>query len=202
MKRIISVILAACLLLAFSGVASAESERPLEELSLEELEAAMEYLTGQEAVDAFNEYSARTIRMEMEKKGYTQVEAISPAAARDEIDVDPQTLALANSDLESASSEEQEKILAARNKVIYQSSGWYADDGRIYMVYVDEERKEWHELPKFSELFPGWDLPTEQASESEQPIKAEEPVEDLADLISLAAMNVTRGAENKYTRNI
>lgn len=61
-------------------------------------------------------------------------------------------------DYDSASPEMQEKILEARNTIIF-SSDWVADgySGCIQNVETGETVKT---LPTFSELFPGWDMPT------------------------------------------
>ena len=60
-------------------------------------------------------------------------------------------------DYESATEEMKEKILEARNVIIF-SSDWVADgySGSIQNVETGEIVKE---LPAFSELFPGWDMP-------------------------------------------
>ena len=60
-------------------------------------------------------------------------------------------------DYASASAEMKEKILEARNVIIF-SSDWVADgySGSIQNVETGEVIRE---LPVFSELFPGWDMP-------------------------------------------
>ncbi len=67
-------------------------------------------------------------------------------------------------DLESASPELAEKILAAREVIIY-SQSWVADgySGSIENV----ETGEIQELPTFSELFPDWDPPMTETLEDE-----------------------------------
>lgn len=64
---------------------------------------------------------------------------------------------MAYRDLESASPEDRQKILDARWDVAYSMSGWYEDGGGAYIVSVNENTKEWYELPKWSELFPDWE---------------------------------------------
>lgn len=61
-------------------------------------------------------------------------------------------------DPDTASPELQEKILDARNAIIF-SQGWVADGhtGYIQDVRTGEILRE---LPTFSELFPDWDMPT------------------------------------------
>lgn len=69
---------------------------------------------------------------------------------------------LAYLDVESASKEMQEKILAARKEIIY-STDWVADGYDMYignMATGEVERK----VPHFSEVFPGWEIPTEDFS--------------------------------------
>lgn len=93
-------------------------------------------------------------------------------------------------DLDSASPELQEKILDARNTIIY-SQDWVADGftGYIGDVRTGEILKE---LPTFSSLFPDWDLPIlDTATESENentidlsPLPSEPEVVPLADLDS------------------
>lgn len=60
-------------------------------------------------------------------------------------------------DLDTASPELQEKILDARNLII-RSTEWVADG---YSMYVGDVRtgEIIREIPKFSEVFPGWDPP-------------------------------------------
>ncbi len=61
-------------------------------------------------------------------------------------------------DLESATEEEKERILAARKKIICNAE-WAADDVNVYVVDSDGNVKE--ELPHFSELFPSdWKAPS------------------------------------------
>lgn len=63
---------------------------------------------------------------------------------------------IAYQDLEGASEEMQAKILEAR-KLIINSTSWVAD-GHNGGTLVDGKPVP---LPHFSELFPGWDMPTE-----------------------------------------
>lgn len=63
--------------------------------------------------------------------------------------------------LDSATEEEQELILAAR-EVIINSQSWAADG---LTVTVTEEDGIEYTLPSFSELFPDWDMPTTDTTE-------------------------------------
>lgn len=80
------------------------------------------------------------------------------------------TEAYAYMDLETASPEMQEKILKAREEIIF-SQSWAADDVSLYVVDIETGERE--RVPSFSELFPGWDLPSydpEIEEESEETI--------------------------------
>ncbi len=59
-------------------------------------------------------------------------------------------------DLETAPEELQKKILEAREVIIY-SQSWVADGFECYVTSPDGTRET---IPSFSELFPGWELPT------------------------------------------
>lgn len=67
--------------------------------------------------------------------------------------------AVAYMDLDSASAEMQAQILEARETVI-NSKSWIADGYEGYIINPDGTKTP---LPKFSELFPGWDLPVEKS---------------------------------------
>lgn len=62
---------------------------------------------------------------------------------------------IAGMSLDSAGPEMQEKILEARNEIIF-SEGWAADGVEAYVKRRDGTIEK---LPEFSELFPGWDIP-------------------------------------------
>ena len=63
-------------------------------------------------------------------------------------------------DLESASPEMKEKILSARNRIIF-SQCWVADGFTLELC--DEKGNVIGAAPNFSELFPGWDLPVDES---------------------------------------
>lgn len=65
---------------------------------------------------------------------------------------------VANLDISRASAETREAILAARSKIIYGDQAWTVD-GAVSLVDADGTVKE---LPEFSDLFPGWDVPEMQ----------------------------------------
>lgn len=64
-------------------------------------------------------------------------------------------------DLEDASAEMREEILAAREEIIF-STDWVADG---YTAYVeDQDGNIIRTLPAFSEVFPDWDLPVSETT--------------------------------------
>lgn len=64
-------------------------------------------------------------------------------------------------DLEDASAEMREEILAAREKIIF-STDWVADG---YTAHVeDQDGNIIRTLPAFSEVFPDWDLPVSETT--------------------------------------
>lgn len=68
---------------------------------------------------------------------------------------------IAHLDIDTADEETKEAILAARNEIIF-SREWVADG--YSMEVVDSEGNIKRTIPKFSELFPGWDLPKSERS--------------------------------------
>ncbi len=79
----------------------------------------------------------------------------------------------ASLDPENASPEMREKILSARNTIIF-STDWVADG--FEMRVEDRDGNVIQRLPHFSELFPGWDLPVYDPAQSERVITI--PVEE------------------------
>lgn len=103
---------------------------------------------------------AGIMREHYEKMGYTEVAYTATLSEIcDMVNIDAEVYTLANMDIETAPPEMKADILAARNKIIFSTDEWYADSAGIIVAKVDHEKKEWYEVPKFSELFPGWDLP-------------------------------------------
>lgn len=76
--------------------------------------------------------------------------------------VDPITASTAYMDLEEATPAMQEKILEARNDIIFHNS-WVVDGHNAYCERADGTIEV---LPKFSELFPGWDVPVDTSGVS------------------------------------
>ncbi len=88
----------------------------------------------------------------------------NPEVSLSAIDVDEETKALAYSDLESATPEMQAKIRAAREEIIY-ASGWTACDS-VSTFLLDLRTKEVSILPRFQDLFPGWEVPGPEDEEA------------------------------------
>lgn len=59
-------------------------------------------------------------------------------------------------DIDRATPEVQKAILEARNEIIFGDQGWTVD-GAVKIFNIKEGTV--RELPEFSELFPGWDVP-------------------------------------------
>ena len=170
MKKLLSVLLAAAALSLFSAMAFAQSDEP-EKMDMLAGFDEIESLSEEERAEAIHEIAERNMREKMKKEGYTEVAPATAASLLEDgkAEVDPETLALAYSDLESALPEDRQKILDARWDVAYSMSGWYEDGDGAYIVSVDENTKEWYELPKWSELFPDWEpleAPEEEANEA------------------------------------
>lgn len=93
----------------------------------------------------------------------TSLAAGAPASAQDTATQEALTKAeqYAYLDLDSASPSMQQKILDARNTIIF-SKDWVADgyEADVEDVTTGEVLET---LPSFSELFPGWDLPVDES---------------------------------------
>lgn len=70
--------------------------------------------------------------------------------------------ALAYMDLESAPVAMQDDILRAREQIIFGDQAWTVD-GAVSLICADGTVEM---LPEFSDLYPGWDIPTRDISES------------------------------------
>lgn len=64
-------------------------------------------------------------------------------------------------DMEKASSADREKILKAREEIIYHSGGWYSrEDGVLAACVTDKNGNVIEEVPEFHDLFPeDWEVP-------------------------------------------
>lgn len=97
------------------------------------------------------QYDNESLTSEWEMASRAQAEKVSEAAA------------YAYMDLESASDEMKEKILAARETIIY-SQGWVADGFSAVVTRADGTVES---LPTFSELFPEWEMPDVEVTQEE-----------------------------------
>ncbi len=141
MKKILSLVFVLAALVVFTTVPASAN--------------ASEALTEEELF----QQSVEEVHADLIEMGFTKGEPITASAARAQIDVEPSVLKLAYSEIDESDPKEKLEILRARNIVAESSSGWYDDQGGIYAVKVDTNTMTWHEMPKYSELFPGWDLP-------------------------------------------
>lgn len=106
--------------------------------------------------DSLDQKTRRAIMTEVyEKAGWTVIQE-SPEKAR-AMDFDPEIVELAYSDIDKADPEQQEKILDAREAIIF-GSDWYNDlEFPDVMCYqADPIKKEITFALPFSEVFPGW----------------------------------------------
>ncbi len=181
MKKMLSVLFACTVLAVFAMTASAKDETP------EEFTPDQEYLAETEedpVIALWDELEGLPVEEAEERyrqclldAGYTEV--YEETNVTKPMDMDDETYDLAYSDLESADPETQEKILAARRVIIFQYS-WQADDGLGFMY--DPTTKEFSFTPRFSDLFPGWDLPKHPAPEEDEDSTAEPvPAEGMTD---------------------
>ncbi|MCI9609866.1 MAG: hypothetical protein HFG07_06580 [Oscillibacter sp.] len=92
-----------------------------------------------------------------EKAGSTQAEKADAGVPAEREQKLAEAKKIAYRDLKTASKEEQAKILEAR-KLIINSTSWVADGYNAFTIDTDGNRVP---LPHFSELFPGWEMPTE-----------------------------------------
>lgn len=160
MKRFVSMLLAVLLIAAVPSVAFAKTDDAAEK---------------RRYYEDFIAKAEQALREEMEAAGYTEIKTTAAEVLK-KAKIDPKVSALAYSDLENASPAQKEKILAARRKIIFQVDSWYDDMGGVYSAKIDPKSKTWKSSPRFSELFPGWDVPTEEATEpvktSQEELKA------------------------------
>ncbi len=168
----LSVLFACTVLAVFAMTASAKDETP------EEFTPDQEYLAETEedpVIALWDELEGLPVEEAEERyrqclldAGYMEV--YEETNVTKPMDMDDETYDLAYSDLESADPETQEKILAARRVIIFQYS-WQADDGLGFMY--DPTTKEFSFTPRFSDLFPGWDLPVEPGYPKKAPVEPE-----------------------------
>lgn len=107
-----------------------------------------------------NQSAEEKIREHYKELGYTEVKNRYKVAEHSSWGVSPECVELAYLELNSASPELQEKILAARQQIIYKAN-WRANED-VYITWFDGKEKIWAELPTFDELFPDWEIPVIQ----------------------------------------
>lgn len=95
----------------------------------------------------------------------------SEAEVQEEILESASEFAYLDLDADKATPELKKKILEARKKIIY-NTDWVAD-GYVGCIRNIKTGKLIKELPEFSEVFPGWDVPIE---ENNAKIEISEPV--------------------------
>lgn len=100
---------------------------------------------------------------EFAKAGWTIIsseQTVAEEEAEAAAHIAPRTYELAYMDVNRSSPEMKEEILAARKETIFNHS-WYDDsDGSCYGGFdADFETRSITLVPKFSELFPGWENP-------------------------------------------
>lgn len=178
MKKLFAIFLA-LLLIPCAGAGFAFAAEPEFDV-----DSAEQQVVDQE-MEAFYEVAAAQMREYYENLGYTEVKRPSTLEqVCDELGVASELQLLASMDVDSAPAEVKDDILAARREIIYSADGWYADNAGIYLVWFDNAKKEWGELPRFSELFPGWELPTVDSAD----IVADEGIEPAAELMTAESL--------------
>lgn len=155
MKQLFGVVFACMVAVVLSISASAAESPPAQEAeaSQDPLIASgfwerddLDDMTGQEMDDAICEI--------LQEAGYTEgvvaqsIEEISEGIPQEIYD-------LAYSDIDQADEETKAEILKARNWFIYSCS--WSDDGTG--LRISPSTRTFWRAPKFSDLFPGWDLP-------------------------------------------
>lgn len=148
MKKLLTL-MAAMLLAAALSVSASAAESPEEAL-----EAMPEGLSTDEKVEI--------IRETYVEAGYTDISE-DPAVSAQSAEVPEKVRQLAYMDLEEADEETQAQILEARKAIIYTRS-WRADD--VILMNANPETMTLDIVPKFSDVFPGWDLPVEDVEDA------------------------------------
>lgn len=155
MKKLLTL-MAAMLLAAALSVSASAAESPEEAL-----EAMPEGLSTDEKVEI--------IRETYVEAGYTDISE-DPAVSAQSEEVPEEVRQLAYMDLEGADEETQAQILEARKTVIYTRS-WRADD--VIIMSANPETRTLDIVPKFSDVFPGWDLPVEDVEDAPEPAESQ-----------------------------
>lgn len=161
-KRYTAVAACLCLIALSAVVAFHGKERPAE---VYHLSLVQDSAQGQDTAEICTlSYTAQStdIKHFVTLEDGTMIPAVFvPATFHDSNsnDVDmtlEEAQSFAYMDLDTAPAELRETILKAREVIIY-SQSWVADGLEAYITSPDGTKKS---VPAFSELFPGWELPT------------------------------------------
>lgn len=176
-KKLLGIFFACTVLAVLAMTASAKDEIPAgpvpEQGRVVETEEDPVMALWDELEGVPVEEAEERCRQSLLDAGYTEI--YEETNVTRPMGMDDETYDLAYSDLESADPETQEKILAARRVIIFQYS-WQSDDGLGFMY--DPTTKEFSFTPRFSDLFPGWDLPVEPGYPKEAPAEPDEAAEE------------------------
>ena len=110
--------------------------------------------------------------------------------------IDKETEYYAYLDIEEAKADVKAQLLLARNAAIFEKS-WVADG---FEGYIGDARtgEVLQVLPKFSELFPNWDIPNYNDTESAQKrISGSEPQIDMSEYIDMDITEAQKSIEDK-----
>lgn len=188
--------LAVALMVCLLGISASAETAEKEEVALAEQEQAAIAQECYKIIDEIDpeELDVRTqmrIMSEVyEEAGWTVVEE-APAMAR-AVDIDPEIWELAYSDIDNADPEQREKILSAREEVVFHYS-WQNDIQCHGVGYnIDMANKVLKFDPLYSELFPGWDPPRPGCLDGETFDTAEPEQEsvDIADCAVVAPVSI------------
>mgnify|MGYP000444345376 CR=1 FL=1 len=108
---------------------------------------------------------------------------------------------IAYMDVNSASSEMQERILEAR-EVIIESQSWVADGWEATITHADGTVES---IPTFSECFPGWDIPVCEPVNTARSVTAIEFDSPLSQLVTVSlpkASSTVNAPDAFYINNI
>lgn len=168
MKKILTALAAALFAALLTMTASAASESRETEVTRQQMnEAQIEIVEKMQSLDVSSldyDTQAEIIRQIFADNGLTEVENGIEAQS---VKVNSETLNLAYLNADLATPEMKEKILNARREIVY-SYSWSNDlvDGVCLGYKVNLADQTFQIQPKFSELFPGWEVPSDSAYEN------------------------------------
>lgn len=175
MKKILMSLAVALLisLLAVSASAAGESDPDLMQEANDINLSIMENMSSMDLSELDYDVQVRMFREAYLAAGWTEVNGDIKSR---ESDIAPETLELAYMDIDKAGGRLREKILAAREEVIY-SHSWVNDTiSGVMMASIDSNNRQFSITPKFSELFPGWEVPKSEAADAPVPAGSAEEV--------------------------